>query len=469
MSKKNEVKISRSEFLKASSVGAAALGLSLYLQSCAPAATAVPATEAAATEAPKAAAFKFPAADKPYAGQQLNIAMVAEPKPVKLKEFLPEFEELTGIKVNFSDMPYPTLQEKQLTAVTQGSAAYDIVHVDCVWMGQYAGQGWLSAVEDLKAQTDPAVLDIDDFVPRLLSELSMWDGKLYGLPFDTSVMMFYYRTDLFEKHGLKVPTTWDEVLEAATKITEAEKGNDVYGLTLMAKRSVQLGCTYGALLGAYGGYYYDDKYKATINSEAAIQALEMLVKLVAQCNPGALAQDYDEGDATFANGNAAMFIQWNDSIPRYNDLEKSKIAGKWAAADMPGVKQSDGTIKSSPTIGGWNTGILADSKNKEAAWEFLLWMVTKDMERKLADAQPPARSSVLADPEMAAKYPEYKPMLATLEQAWGRPRIAVWSQMTDNIEAALSQAVTGELSPADALNKVNPLVDEILKTGGFQG
>jgi len=195
----------------------------------------------------------------------------------------------------------------------------------------------------------------------------------------------------------------------------------------------------------------------------------MLCKLVNQCNPGALAQDYDEGDATFANGNAAMFIQWNDSIPRYNDAEKSKIVGKWAAADMPGVKQSDNSIKRSPTIGGWNTGILEDAKNKEAAWEFLLWMDTKEMERRLADAQPPARSSVLSDPEMVAKYPEYVPMLATLEESWGRPRIDVWPQMTDNIEAALSQAVSGELSPTDALNNVNPVIDEILKNGGYQG
>ena len=112
--------------------------------------------------------------------------------------------------------------------------------------------------------------------------------------------------------------------------------------------------------------------------------------------------------------------------------------------------------------------ILAESKNKEAAWEFLLWAVSKEMEHKLADAQPPARSSVLSEPDMVAKYPEYGPMLDTLKVAWGRPRIPVWPQMTDNIEAALSQAVTGELSPADALNKVNPILDETLKTAGLQ-
>lgn len=470
MSNPGKPSLSRRQFLKIGSLGIAAAGVSVLLESCGgnPPTPIPPAATAAPSGGSAPAAYKFPSTGKPYAGAQLNVSMVAEPKPLKLKTLVPEFEQLTGIKVNFEDMPYPTLQEKQLTSITQGNNAYDIVHVDCVWMGQYAGQGWLTQVDDLAAQTDPKYLDLADFVPRLTQELDYWDGKLYGLPFDTSVMMFYYRTDLFEKYGLKAPTTWDEVLQAATKITEGEKANDVYGITLMAKRSVQLGCTYGNLLGAYGGYYYDKNYKATMNSPEAIQALEMLKKLVDQANPGALAQDYDEGDAAFAGGSAAMFLQWNDSIPRYNNPDNSKIIGKWAAAPMPGVKMPDGKIRQSPTIGGWNTGILAESKNKEAAWEFLLWAVSKEMEHKLADAQPPARSSVLSEPDMVAKYPEYGPMLDTLKVAWGRPRIPVWPQMTDNIEAALSQAVTGELSPADALNKVNPILDETLKTAGLQ-
>jgi multiple sugar transport system substrate-binding protein len=249
-----------------------------------------------------AQSYAFPATGKPYAGTELNVAMVAAPKPLALKELLPEFEAATGIKVNFDDLAYTTLQEKQLTAITQGSGTYDVVHVDCVWMGQYAGQGWLTPLDDLVAKTDPAALDVKDFVPKLLDEISMWDGKLYGLPFDTSIMMFYYRTDLLQKYGLDVPQTWDDVQQAAAKITDAEKANDVYGLTLMAKRGVQLDCTYDCLLGANGGAYYDDNYKATLNSPQAVAVLEALVKLVGVANPGSLAQDYDEGDATFSGG-----------------------------------------------------------------------------------------------------------------------------------------------------------------------
>src|SRR5689334_25381790 len=71
-----------------------------------------------------AQSYPFPATGKPYAGTELSVAMVAEPKPLALKDLLPEFEAATGIKVNFADLAYTTLQEKQLTSITQGSGAY---------------------------------------------------------------------------------------------------------------------------------------------------------------------------------------------------------------------------------------------------------------------------------------------------------------------------------------------------------
>ena len=113
-------------------------------------------------------------------------------------------------------------------------------------------------------------------------------------------------------------------------------------------------------------------------------------------------------------------------------------------------------------------GISVDSKNKEAAWEFIVWATTREMEHKLSYAMPSSRPSVLADPELKAKYIEYDAMLKSLDFAMGRPRIPEWPQMADLIEAALSEAMTGAKTPEQALKDVNPLVDEILKAAGYQ-
>ena len=224
-------RMSRREALRLMGVG----GLGLYVASHTPAAALGASDKSLLSLGQSAAApsrqYKFPAADKPYAGTKLNVSMVAEAKPDALKKVLPKFTEKTGIEVNLDILPYPTLQEKQFTVMTQQTGALDGVHVDCVWMGQYAGQGWISPVDDLVAETDPDYLMLDDFHPNVLSEQSMWEGKLYGLPFINAIHTLYYRTDIFDKHGLKPPETWEELRETAKAINEAESKNGVYGVT----------------------------------------------------------------------------------------------------------------------------------------------------------------------------------------------------------------------------------------------
>jgi ABC-type glycerol-3-phosphate transport system substrate-binding protein len=461
-------KISRRDALKMIGLGSAGL----YLAGCQPIvvqqAPAAPQEAAAPAGGEATSAFKFPAAGKPYEGTTLNVSMVAEAKPDALKQVISRFTEQTGINVNLDILPYPTLQEKQFTVMTQQSGALDGVHVDCVWVGQYAGQGWVSAVDDLLAQTDPAYVQFEDFHPNVVNEQCVWEGKLYGLPFINAVHTLYYRTDIFEKHGLEIPQTWEELRETAKMITEAESANDLYGVTMMAKRGVQLLCTYVNFLGAFGGNFYNEQYVSTLDQPEAIQALDFMKSLVPYANPGVLSQDYDECAATFAGGKAAMNIQWQNAAPGFLDPEKSQIVGKWNITLTPGVEQSDGSIRRSPCFGGWDFAIAADSKNREALWELILWATSPDMERELAAAMPSSRKSVLGDPEFQKKYIEYETMLKSFDHAMGRPRIPEWPQMADLIEAALSEAMTDAKSAEQALTEVNPLLNEILQAGGYQ-
>lgn len=412
--------------------------------------------------------YAFPGEGKPYDGTSINVALVAEGRSDAIKELLPEFEEQTGIKVNLDILPYPTLQEKQFTAVTQESGAYDIVHVDCVWMGQYAGQGWLEPATELIARTDPDVLQLEDFHPRVLAEQSMWDDVVYGLPFINAVHVLYYRPEILEKYDLEVPQTWDELYEAAKVISEGEGEDGMAGVTFMGKRGVQLLCNYVGMLGAYGGDFYDENFQATLDSPEAIAALEYFTKLVDVANAGVLSQDYDEAAQTFADGKAAMNIQWQNAAPWFDNPEKSSIVGDYLIAPQPGVEQEDGTIKRSPCFGGWDMGISADSENKEAAWEFIVWATTPEMERELATAMPSSRTSVLSDPEFAADHIEYPVMVESFDYAMGRPRIPEWPQMADLIEAGLSEAMTGAKTAEEAMGDINPLLNEILMSAGYQ-
>ncbi len=242
----------------------------------------------------------------------------------------------------------------------------------------------------------------------------------------------------------------------------------MYGVTFMGKRGVQLLCTYVNFLGAFGSDFYDENYVSTLDTPEAIEALEFFKSLIPYANPGVLSQDWDECFATFAGGGAALNIQWQNAAAGFADPAKSEILGKWGITLTPGVEQADGSIRRSPTFGGWDFAIAADSKNREALWELILWSTSLEMERELAKAMPSSRKSVLGDPEFQKQYIEYETMLKSYDYALGRPRIPEWPQMADLIEAALSEAMTDAKTSEQALTDVNPLLNEILKGGGYQ-
>ena len=460
----NQYSMSRRTMLKLLGTTAAASFAAACVPAAAPSAPAAP-----AAAAPAASGFQFPAAGQTFAGKTLNVTLVSESKPNALKEYVAEYEAISGAKVNFETLPYPTLQEKQFTELTQQTGTVDIVHVDCVWMGQYAGQGWLHPVTEFVAATDPAVLDLPDFHPNVLSEQSTYDDILYGLPFINAVHAMYYRPDYFEKYGVtKVPETWEELRDTAALIQEKGAADGVSGVTFMGKRGVQLLCNWVGMLGAFGGDWYTPEYVSTLDSPESIASLDFFTSLVPYANPGVLSQDYDECAQTFADGKAAINLQWENAAPWFADPERSSIVGKWEITMQPGNAQTDGSIRRSPTFGGWNMGISADSQNKELAWDFIVFATTKEMEKNLASAQPPARMSVLGDPELQAKYKEYPTMLASLDVAKGRPRIPPWPQMADLIEGALSEAMTGAKTAEEALTGVNPALNDILVEAGLQ-
>lgn len=444
---------SRRQVLK----GAGALGLAAGLG-----ASGVRTRGAAAQEA------RFGALSKEWDGTTLNVSLVAEPRSDAIQALTPAFTEATGITVNYNILPYPNLEEQQLTALSQQTGEQDLIHVDCVWMGQYAGQGWLQPVQEYVDQTDPAVLDLEDFMPRVLEEQSMWEDTLYGLPFINAVFALYYRTDIFEELGLEAPQTWDELAATAQTIHEAKSADGVAGLTMMGRRGVQLLCTHLNVFGSMGGYYYDENYTPTMAGEAGINSIEYLKSLLPFSVEGALSNDYDESAAAFQQGLAAMNLQWQNAAPQFVDPEESKIIGNWNITQVPGVDEG-GVINRTPTFGGWNLGISVDSQNKEAAWEYLVWATSKPLEVELAPSGPGARRSTLSDAALQEQYIEYPMMLETLETALGRPRIPVWPQMNDVISASLSEVMVGQTAAPDAMTALDTQLADILLGGGFGG
>jgi len=161
---------------------------------------------------------------------------IAEP----LQRRAPDFEKLTGAKVNIITVPFSDLYQKLLTDFATKTNSYDATVFDPQWMGDYVPSGYLEDLTD-RVQKDSA-LQWNDIAPFFRDFSATFKGKVYTVPLDGDFQMVYYRKDLFQKDGLQPPATWDDYIADAKHFQGKDLNGDGkadYGSCLAMKRSAQ--------------------------------------------------------------------------------------------------------------------------------------------------------------------------------------------------------------------------------------
>src|SRR5437773_10082520 len=134
---------------------------------------------------------------------------IAEP----LQRRAPDFEKLTGAKVQVITVPFADLYQKLLTDFATKTNSYDATVFDPQWMGDYVPPGYLEDLTD-RVKND-STLQWDDIAPFFRDFSATFKGKVYTIPLDGDFQMVYYRKDLLQKDGLKAPETWQDYIDIA--------------------------------------------------------------------------------------------------------------------------------------------------------------------------------------------------------------------------------------------------------------
>lgn len=379
--------------------------------------------------------------DKPFAGVELRVAMIDEEREWAFRDLLPEFEEQTGIKVTIDTYGFEDLYNKILTASAAHTAEYDVCQFHFPDMALFDERGYMLDITDW-VERDAEEMELDDIHPSLQDSHMKYKGRYYGVPTHVGSMTFYYRKDIFEEQGYEVPTTWDAVLEIAKDVDE-KYAPDIRGFVFMGRADIQGAATFINFLGDYGGAIYDpETFRPMMDTPEALQAMTTLLELVQYSVEGSPSYGFDEAHVAFQQGRAAMLPFWDSGDGFFSDPEQSDILDLWAVAPMPGGRA---------TNGGWSVQVSADSPNPEAAWEFLKWLVSPEMERRLVPMKPSCRTSILTDPEFSV-YPSYLGFYNVLEgNPFPFPKITPNWQMLQLLGQAENQVVTGQTTPEEAL------------------
>lgn len=226
--------------------------------------------------------------------------------------------------------------------------------------------GLRNAVVDLKK-----FRDIAD-VKKQFRESAMvpyeFGGHTFALPETQTWPMMFYRKDILDELGLKVPETWDEMESA---------------LSVLSKNQMDLGMLpdeniFAMLLYQNGGKYYNsDATSSELDSDVAVKAFKEYCKFYTDYK----LDTQNPVDQRFRTGEAPIVIA---DYTLYNQLQVSApdIKGLWGFSMVPGTVTKDGKIDYSVGSTGTATIMLKQTKNEEASWEFMKWWVSTDTQIK---------------------------------------------------------------------------------------
>jgi ABC-type glycerol-3-phosphate transport system substrate-binding protein len=363
-------------------------------------------------------------------------------------------QEHPGIKFNIQTISWTDAHAKLLAAATSGTGP-DLFTGGLSWGIEFGQKG---ALVDLAKQYPDLATQVKQQAQQgIYNSVVTLDGKLYAAPGDLTVMMMYYRTDIFKQAGIDTaPKTWDELNADVLKIQTA--GHKGFSLGWGG----QSWLTYYSFLFGAGGSLYDAQCtKATINSDAALKALQYYNDLYTKLKtPTDSNFDFEAG---LASGDYPIGFSGNWEVTNL-DIAKPEIKGKWAVAPLPIGPAG----KSSAFIGGRVMGIMNTSKNQDAAAEFIRFLYT-DKAAQIGSQTAAPLNSIWLSPRIeqadSLQIPadRLQALKTQLKDAGGPPNCAGWEESGSTVDKTIQTVILGKADPKKALADMSDAMNQNLK------
>lgn len=396
-------RISRSQFLRKAGLSAAALSSTQLLASCAFGGTGGQAGESEAKDI--SGSFDW----KREEGATIRLLLNKHPYTDALLADLKSFKEKTGIDVQHDIFPEENYFDKVTLDLSSGQANYDAFMLGAYMVWQYGPPGWLEDLEPWIQNESATNADYDweDVLPNLRAadswSLKVGDplgtGGQWALPWGFETNAIAYRSDVFNKLGLKPAETLDELVELAAVLSEKAEG--MYGIAVRGTRSwatIHPGfMTQYSRMGENDYTVEGNNLTPAMNTPTSVDFHDKWMGMVKDSGPPNWTQYtwYQVGSDLGAQ-KAAMIFDADINSYFQNQPGSTPAAGK--IAWHPGPKGPDGSLATNLWV--WSLGMNAKSQNKSAAWLFLQWATGKEHLRKAAleaNHVDPVRSSIAED------------------------------------------------------------------------
>jgi multiple sugar transport system substrate-binding protein len=398
-----------------------------------------------------------------FEGTEIRFMLNRHPFTTWLEPLMPEFEELTGIRVTLEVFPEDQFRQVRLLEVSSGAPTLDGYMIMPGQVGaQYLGAGWIRTIDDLVA--DPTLtmpdLDLDDFFGGALGTFQDEQG-LFGLPLQIESSLLFYRQDLFEQAGLEgPPATLDELLEYASVL----HGDEVAGFAMRGRGAAATSQIVN-LLYSFGGEWLEADGSSALASPESQAALEYYANLLRSYGPpGPTNLHWAEVTSLYAQGQVAMIFDANVFRSIMEDPAQAidVVRENTRYAALPA-----GPAGSVPGVLVWGLSVNHASRNPEASWYFIQWALSKENQvRTLLSGVPAARASAWENEEFQATAPadwiEASQLSFEIGQPHWNPPVIPVAEVRDAYGQAIIDALEGR-DIAAALRTAAQEMDQIVE------
>lgn len=343
------------------------------------------------------------------------------------------FDDFMALCPNITVEPLEVTDQvtERLTLYTQflgtQTSSVDIYQIDVIWPAILAEH-----MIDMNERIPTEVLD-NHF--QTIIENNTVDGKLVGVPWYSDVGVLYYRSDLLEKYGFDVPTTWTQLEEAAQTIQEGERAegnNEFWGYVWqgdLGEPTTISSLEWQASSG--GGVIVSPDGEIQVNNRETIDAIERAANWVGSISPpNTINHRPEDSRSIWQAGNAAFMRNWPYAY-RLGNEDGSVIQGLFDIAPLP-AGEGDNTIQTG-VLGGWQLAVSQYSEFQDAAVALVLYMTSPEVQktRALELGNLPTVRELYEDPEVLESLPFFDTLTQILDQATARPSTVSGEQYSE--------------------------------------
>jgi len=421
-------------------------------------------------------------------GKTLEVLTMPYPNTKAEVEIKGEFEKLTGMKVNYTFMPWEGTIDKAKIEIATKSSSFDIFYTDSLIRAVLHPMEGFAYWDEYMADPNLPDLHPETIAGRLMEHYYTYKGKIVGVPSFYDFKLVAYRKDLFndpkeradffEKYGYSLgpPETWDQfmdICEFFTRDTDGDGKIDFWGNSTGFGGQ---GPAFDQLSDMYetynpiedGRYWMNEKHEPIFNNPKAYHALEQLVHLAQSgfISPGYMKKEWGDAVDDMGAGKVAIAHDWTDV---YVGLQLSPIvAGKIGYAKLP--KYDVHNTRESAM----DYAINKYSKHPDLAYAYLAWAYSEENDvRKALETKAsanPMRIASMFNLDIINKKPWYLIGLWHMmhpETNIGWPQFPEFEEMYRIVSIAIQKAVIGEETPKEALDKAAEEVRKVMSRAGY--